>query len=543
MMLPLLLVTALTGSPDDERMECDRILVNARIYTVDAGFTMAEAMAIDDGYIMEVGKTDSVLAHYWSLNVTDMQGKPVYPGFIDGHCHFLHYGIDLSYTDLKGTKSFLDVVEKIKEHQPAKTGGWIIGRGWDQNDWEIKEFPTREALDKLFPETPVYLVRIDGHVALLNGRALELTGINEQTVVDGGVVEVKQGKCTGILIDNAMELAKKKMPTKSKTFLTNAMLRAQEDCFKVGLTSVQDAGLDLWEITNLRNAAEAGKLKMRVYAMATPDQKTFDHFIENGAYTSERVTVRAFKFYSDGALGSRGAGLLQSYSDDPGNYGIYYFTPDSLQFMAQRVYNLGFQLCTHAIGDSANRMVLRTYGSILQTKNDLRWRVEHCQVVDKSDMSKFGQYSVLPSVQPTHATSDMYWAEERLGPERIRNAYAYKELMKQNGMLIAGSDFPVEHIDPLYGFYAAVARRDRNNLPDKGFQKENALTRNDALKAMTIWAAYGAFEETVKGSLEAYKYADFVVLDKDILTIPEPELLNVKVLETVVGGETVFSSN
>lgn len=538
-MIPVLFSLLLGNLPED-KIECDRIIINARIYTVDSAFSMATAMAIDDGYIMEVGKTDSVLAHYWSLNVTDLEGKSVYPGFIDGHCHFLEYGIEQSNTDLRGTTSFYEVVERIKKHEIAKTGGWIIGRGWDQNDWEIKEFPTREALDKEFPTTPVYLERVDGHAALLNGRALELVGITPTSTISGGVVEVKQGKCTGILLDNAMELAKKKMPTKSKTFLTNAIIRAQEDCFAVGLTSVQDAGLELHELMTMKAAAESGKMRMRVYAMALPDTKTFDYFVENGQIVTDRFTVRSFKFYGDGALGSRGAGLLQPYSDDPYNTGIFYFTPDSLRYMAQRVYNNGFQLCTHAIGDSANRLVLNTYAEILQGANDLRWRVEHCQVVDKADISKFGKYDILPSVQPTHATSDMYWAAERLGPERMKTAYAYKELMKQNGMYIGGSDFPVEHIDPLYGFYAAVARKDRKNYPDKGFQKENAVLRTDALKAMTIWAAYGAFEESVKGSLEANKYADFVILDKDILSVPEPELLNVKVLETVIGGETVY---
>lgn len=540
-MMPFLFALFMSSLPD-ERLECDWIIMNARIYTVDSAFSMAQAMAIDDGYIVEIGKTDSILAHYWSLNVTDLAGKPVYPGFIDGHCHFLHYGVDLNYADLTGTASFYDVVERLKKHDITKTGGWVIGRGWDQNDWEIKEFPSREALDKVFPETPVYIERVDGHAALLNGRALELLEINEQSKVEGGVVEVKMGKCTGILLDNAMELAKKKMPTKSKTFLTNALLRAQQDCFAVGLTSVQDAGLELYELLAIKSADEANKLKMRVYAMATPDSKTYNYLLENGQIQTAHLKVQSFKFYCDGALGSRGAGLLQSYSDDPGNTGIYYFTPDSFQLMAQRVYNMGFQLCTHAIGDSANRFVLNTYAGILQGQNDLRWRIEHCQVVDKSDLPKFGQFDILPSVQPVHATSDMYWAIDRLGAERMKNAYAYKDLMKQNGMYIGGSDFPVENIDPLYGFYAAVARKDRKNYPDKGFQKEQAVLRTDALKAMTIWAAYGSFEESVKGSLEANKYADFVILDKDILAIPEPELLTVKVLQTVVGGEIVYSA-
>lgn len=538
-MIPFLFAL-LMSPPSDEKLECDWIITNARIYTVDSAFSMVQAMAIDDGYIMATGPTDSILAHYWSLNVSDMTGKVIYPGFIDGHCHFLHYGVDQSYTNLVGTKSFLEVVELLKQHDVTKTSGWIVGRGWDQNDWDYKEFPTREALDKEFPATPVYIERVDGHVALLNGRALELTGITETSSIAGGVVEVKQGKCTGILMDNAMELAKRKMPTKSSKFLANAIQRAQTDCFAVGLTSVQDAGLELHEIMAMKTAADNGKLQMRVYAMATVEPKTFDYFMENGPIYSDLLNVRAFKFYADGALGSRGAGLLKPYNDDPSNYGIYYFPYDSLMWQAKRVYNAGFQMCTHAIGDSANRLILDIYGQVLQTKNDLRWRVEHCQVVSKNDINKFGQYSILPSVQPTHATSDMYWAGDRLGADRLKTAYAYKDLMKQNNMLIGGSDFPVESINPILGFYAAVARKDLKMYPEKGFQKENAIGRNEALKAMTIWAAYGAFEEGVKGSLEANKFADFVILDKDILSIPEPEIPTAKVMMTVVGGNIVY---
>ena len=348
-----------------------------------------------------------------------MEGKVIYPGFIDGHCHFLQYGIEQSYTDLTGTTSFLDVTERIKKHEISKTGGWVIGRGWDQNDWEIKEFPTKEALDKLFPTTPVYLVRVDGHAALVNSKALELTGVTTTTHVDGGVVEVKQGQCTGILLDNALELVTKKMPTKSKTFLANAAMLAQEHCVAVGLTSVQDAGLDLWELQNLKMMDENGKWQMRIYAMANAGQKNYDYFSANGMIYTDHLRIRAFKYYADGALGSRGAGLLQPYSDDPANYGIYYFSYDSLLAEAQKIYNLGFQMCTHAIGDSANRMVLDIYGTVLQGKNDLRWRIEHCQVVNKNDFKKFSQFNILPAVQPTHATSDMYWADERLGESRI----------------------------------------------------------------------------------------------------------------------------
>ncbi len=523
-----------------EVIQVDRIIVDAKIYTVDAEFTIADAMAISDGRIIAVGPADSIMEYYWSLTVDDMEGKSIYPGFIDAHCHFLDYGIQKSYTDLVGTTSFYEVCEKIKKHNVSKTGGWVIGRGWDQNDWEVKEFPDKTALDEIFPDKPVYLIRIDGHAALVNSKALELTGINEKTVIEGGLVEVKNGKCTGILIDNAMELVSKKMPINSKTFLQNALLIAQEDCFKVGLTSVHDAGLEQNEIQSIKALDEAKKLDMRMYVMAAAGEKNYNYFKENGSIYTDHLHINAFKFYADGALGSRGAALLKPYSDDVTNTGILYYSYDSLLREIQKVYDIGFQVCTHAIGDSANRLILDIYSKILQPNNDLRWRVEHCQVVNKKDLAIFKNYHIIPSIQPTHCTSDMYWAGARLGDERIKFAYAYKDLLNQNGYAALGSDFPVESINPLFGFYAAVARKDQKNFPEKGFQKENALTRIEALKGMTIWAAYAAFEDYDKGSLEPGKLADFVVLEKDIMTIPESALWDVKVLETVSGGKTVY---
>ncbi len=524
----------------DSAIEVDWILTNGKIYTVDSAFTIVEAMAIDEGRIVATGTTKSILANYSAYQITDLEKKPVYPGFIDAHCHFLNYGIEQSYTLLYGTTSYLDVVERIKKHVISKTGGWIIGRGWDQNDWDIKEFPTNQPLNELFPNTPVYLMRVDGHAAIANAKALELVGVNERTVVEGGIVEVKNGKCTGILIDNAMTLVEKKLPVKSKTFLQDAMLVAQDSCFSKGLTSVQDAGLDAWEISNMRTLTESGVIKMRIYAMMNPGEKNFNYVRATGMIHTDNFHLGAFKFYADGALGSRGAGLLMPYTDDPSNLGLMYYPIDSFLREAQKVYDLGFQLCTHAIGDSANRFVLDAYGQILQTQNGLRWRIEHCQVVQPVDLIKFNYYSIIPSVQPTHATSDMEWADERLGDLRIKYAYAYKDLLKQNNMVAGGSDFPVESINPLFGFYAAVARKDQKGSPGAGFQKENVLTRKEALKSMTIWAAYAACEEYEKGSLEAGKFADFVILEKDIMASPENELFGTKVLTTVIGGQVVY---
>ena len=535
-----LLFLLLSFSQPDTAIEVDWILTNGKIYTVDSAFSIVEAMAIDDGRIVETGSTKNILSKYTAYTVTDLEKKSVYPGFIDAHCHFLNYGIEQSYTLLYDTKSYLDVVEKIKKHVVSKTGGWVIGRGWDQNDWEIKEFPDNKPLNELFPNTPVYLMRVDGHAAIANARALELAGINEHTVIAGGIVEVKNGKCTGILIDNAMTLIEKKLPVKSKTFIQNALMTAQDSCFSKGLTSVHEAGLDAWEISNMRTLTDAGVIKMRIYAMINPGEKNFDFIRANGIIHTDYFHVNAFKYYADGALGSRGAALLNFYSDDPSNKGLIFYSYDSLLQEAQKVYDLGFQMCTHAIGDSANRLVLNVYGEILKQPNDYRWRIEHCQVVETSDVKKFKQYSIIPSVQPTHATSDMEWADERLGADRIKYAYAYKTLLKQNNLVANGSDFPVESINPLFGFYAAVTRKDQKGNPTAGFQKENALTRTEALKGMTIWAAYAAFEENEKGSLEAGKFADFVILDKDIMTIPENELFKPKVLSTVVGGQVIY---
>lgn len=533
-----------------QREQADLIVHNATIYTVDEIFSVAEAMAIRDGKIIAIGPEREILNKYSAKEKIDAMRRPVYPGFIDAHCHFLGYGESLQKVDLTGTKSFEEVLERVidfsnnfpvKSANPEPVEGWITGRGWDQNDWEVKQFPDKTILDSLFPQTPVFLKRIDGHAALANTEALQRAGISASTVIPGGIIEIKNNEPTGILIDNAVDFVEKKIPVFSKEQKIKALAEAQQNCFAAGLTTVSDAGLFLNDVFLIDELQKSGRLKMRVYAMLdgnNPD--SLKKYLEIKPFKTERLNVRAFKLYADGSLGSRGALLLEEYSDKPGHYGLPINTREYLMETAKMLNERGFQMCTHAIGDSANRMMLNIYAEVLKGTNDKRWRIEHCQVVHPDDLKKFSEYNIIPSVQPTHATSDMYWAEERLGKERVKKAYAYKELFEQNRMIALGTDFPVENISPLKTFYAAVFRKDEKGYPEEGFQIKDALTREEALRGITIFAAIAGFEENEKGSLEPGKFADFVILDTDIMSAAPEQVLRVKVLNTYINGEKVF---
>ena len=525
---------------NENKMNVDFIVINANVYTVNNNFNIAESFAVSDGKFVAVGKTEDILKKYVSEKIINLEGEIIYPGFIDAHCHFYGYGLSLQKAKLVGTKSFDEVVEKVKNHALNYKSEWILGRGWDQNDWKIKEFPDNQVLNELFPNKPVILTRIDGHAAIANAEALKRAGINKETKVDGGEIVSKNGKLTGILIDNAVELVYNVIPKKSLNDNVKALTEAQKDCFAVGLTTVSDAGLNKDVVLLIDSLHKNNDLKMRVYAMLSPNNENIEHFVKNGIYKTNKLSVRAVKLYADGALGSRGARLIEPYSDDPENSGLLLSEMSFLERFCQLAYDNNYQVATHAIGDSANRLMLNLYGKYLKNKNDKRWRIEHSQIVDTDDFNLFGKYSIIPSVQPTHATSDMYWADERLGKDRLKNAYAYKKLLGQNGWIPAGTDFPIESINPMLTFYAAVSRKDIDNYPEGGFQMENALTKKEALKAMTIWAAKSNFEENEKGSIEVGKFADFVVLGQDIMQIDILEVPNVKVLETYIGGEKVY---
>jgi predicted amidohydrolase YtcJ len=524
-----------------QKKSADIIVHNAVVYTVDNQFAKSEAFAIKGGKFLEIGTSKSILTKYTAKQKIDAKGKPVFPGLYDPHSHFLGLGQMLSQCDLVDTKSYVEIIERLQKFEAQHKGDrWLIGRGWDQNDWDVKVFPTKELLDKAFPNKPVFLTRIDGHAAVVNSKAIQLAKISPASKVNGGDVEVMDGQLTGILVDNAMGLVRRVIPQATETEKRKMLLAAQKECFKLGLTTVSDAGLNQDDIDLIDKMNKEGSLKIRNYVMVSLGIRNLDFFIKKGVYKTDRLNVRSFKLYADGALGSRGACLLKPYSDELSKTGFLLLSAAELERSLTQIYNSDFQANTHCIGDSANRLILDIYGKLLKTKNDRRWRIEHAQVLDKQDVPKFGKYSIIPSIQATHATSDMYWADERLGDERIKTAYAFQDLLKQNGFLANGSDFPVEFVNPLYGFHSAVARQDTKNFPNGGFQMENALTREQALKAMTIWSAYSNFEEKERGSIETGKMADFVILEDDLMLAPKEKLRNVKVLNTYVGGEKVY---
>lgn len=532
-------ITALMVSCGGSK-QADVIVYNALVYTVDSSFTTTESFAIRDGRFIAVGNSEEILSTYEAKEIIDAKGGPIYPGFYDAHAHFFGFAQTFGQADLTGAKSFEEIIDRLRAFRAKHPDMlWLRGRGWDQNLWENQTFPDRVRLDEEFPDVPVYLVRIDGHAALVNAKAFELAGIQAPVPVSGGVMEVKDNRLTGILIDNAMGLVASKVSHPPVPQLIKMLQQAEAACLAVGLTTVSDAGIGRQAIHLLDSLYKNGTLHIRNHAMVGLSGKNIDHYLAEGPYISEHLTVRAFKLMADGALGSRGACLLEPYSD-ASTSGFLLFSPAEIDSIVARIATSDFQLATHAIGDSANRLVLDIYGKYLKGKNDRRWSVEHAQVISPKDFEKFGLYDIIPSVQPTHATSDMSWAVDRVGSERIKGAYAYQELLDQANLLALGSDFPVEHINPLYGFHAAVARVDQDGYPEGGFLPENAISREAALRGMTIWAAYAKFEEDSRGSIEVGKKADFVLLTEDIMVAPRESLRNITVLRTVINGETVY---
>lgn len=526
-----------------KKEKADVIVLNATVYTVDESFSKTESFAVVDGKIAATGTSAEIQKKYSAENILDATGKFIYPGFNDAHCHFYGYGNNLmQYADLRGTTSPEEIYGILKEHHEKFGGDWVLGRSWDQNDWEVKEFPGKEGLDKLFPDTPVYLVRVDGHAAWCNSKALEIAGVTASVNVQGGEVVLKNGQPTGILVDNAEGLVTPFIPDISTEQKEKGLLEAQKNCFAAGLTSVADCGVSNETVLMMEEMHESGSLKMRVNAMLNPTEENFDLFVKNGVVKTDRLTVNTIKLYADGALGSRGALLLDDYSDDPGNRGLQIAHQEYYDKICDLAFQNNYIVATHAIGDSANRLVLNTYSKFLKGENDRRWRVEHAQVIHPDDFKLFRQFSIVPSIQATHCTSDMAWADDRLG-ERINGAYSYQTLLNQLGWLPNGTDFPVENIDPLLTFYASVFRTDKTGWPEGGWRLEEGLSREQTIRSMTIWAAKAAFEENEKGSIEAGKYADFVILDTDLMTASPEQVLKTNVIQTWIGGELVFDRN
>lgn len=537
----ILTCNAILGCNNNARKAADLLVINAKIYTVDENFSTAEAVAIKDGKFLAVGTSKELQEKFDATEVVDAAGKTILPGLIDAHAHFYGQGMNLQAVDLSETTSFEEVVSRIVEFQKQKNSEFIIGRGWDQNDWEVKEFPVKDTLDALFPDTPVAITRIDGHALLANQAALDAAGITVDTPAEGGEIEVKDGKLTGILVDNPMALVENAVPATSSDDQITALLDAQKEVFQYGLTTINDAGLDRQVIQLIDSLQQAGALEVRIYAMISNTKENLDYYLNKEPLKTDKLNVRSVKFYADGALGSRGAALKQPYSDKHNHFGALLSSVSQFKETAARIAASPYQMNTHAIGDSANVLVLKTYDSLLADAGDRRWKVEHSQIIDPEDFKYFSK-NIIPSVQPTHATSDMYWAQDRLGAEREKGAYAYKQLLDQAGIIALGTDFPVEKVSPFLTFYAAVARKDTKNYPEGGYMPEQALSREEALRGMTIWAAYSNFEEDEKGSIEPGKLADFVILDKNIMEVPEAEIPQMKANATYLGGKKVFSA-
>ncbi|PWJ54786.1 hypothetical protein CLV98_11673 [Dyadobacter jejuensis] len=522
------------------KRKVDLVVHHAQLYTVDSLFSMAEAMAISNGKILAVGSNADIQSAYEAEEELDAQGKSIYPGFIDAHCHFTGYASSLWKCNLTGTESYEAVLQKMSSYAETAPMEWLYGSGWDQNDWDTKEFPTKWELDRLFPDRPVFLTRIDGHAGLANQVALDRAGITAATRMIGGRIELENGKPTGLLIDNAMGLVENQIPPISDSLTRAYYLQAQEDCFGQGLTGVHDCGVSEHTVELVDASQQAGQLKMKIFALLNDTKDYYDRWVKKGPYKTDRLHVGGFKVYADGALGSRGASLLHDYSDKPGWKGFLLSDPTHFDSLAQLLANSDLQMCTHAIGDSGNRQILKAYAKVLKGPNDRRWRIEHAQVVNEDDFHYFKDYNIIPSVQPTHATSDMYWAKDRLGAERVKGAYAFKRLQEANGWIPLGTDFPVEYISPFKTFYAATARKDAKGFPEGGFQYTQALSREQTIRGMTIWAAKAAFEEHEKGSLEVGKAADFILLDTDPMKADLAQVLATSVLATYIDGERVF---
>lgn len=518
----------------------DLLITHAKIYTIDEDFSVTQAMAIKDGKIVATGTRDALARTYKPKKRIRANGKFIYPGFIDAHAHLYGMGLSMQEVDLSGAKSYAEVVERTRKFNEENPTNFISGRGWDQNLWEDKNFPTKEALDEVFPNTPVVLTRVDGHALLANSAAMRLADFDENSRIDGGQIFWKDGQPTGVFIDAAMGLIRKHKPAPSRQDQIRALQLAQEKVFSYGLTTVNDAGLEKDIILLIDSLQKENSYPLRIYAMiSSSNPETLEYFLDKGIYKTDRLNVRSAKVFTDGALGSRGAALREPYSDDPHNYGLTLISKEDFTKLSKRLADANFQMNSHAIGDSANQVVLSVYKEILKDKTEARWKVEHAQILSPEHFAYFSD-NIIASVQPTHATSDMPWAEDRLGAQRIKGAYAYQDILKHGKRLALGTDFPVEKVNPMLTFYSAVARQDHNGNPTGGFMPEQRLTREQTLRGMTIWAAYSNFEENEKGSLEPGKFADFIMLDKDIMEVNISEIPDIKIQETYIGGERVY---
>ena len=516
----------------------DLIIHNAQVHTMDDKLSIHEAIAIRDGKIVEVGPERQILNKYRSDETIDALGKDVYPGFTDAHGHIFAYANQKMSVDLVGCKSMSEVIYRCEKYLSLTGKKFIVGRGWDQTLFSSKEMPDYKVLSEKFKNIPVCLYRIDGHAALVNEYLLSKSGITEQTQVPGGDVQLKDGKPSGILLDNAMNLVDNYLPKFSSKEWNEKILEVQQELLQYGITGVHEAGIEYEQIDMLKKLIDQNKLQLNVYAMLLPSEKNKHFARKNGPFVYRNLTIRSFKVYADGALGSRGALLKKNYQDNSHNSGLLLTPISELGSIADFCLDNGYQMNTHGIGDSAISLILDVSKHAYQRKKDHRFRVEHAQIVDPADFNKFAEYAVFPSVQPTHAVSDCRWVEERIGKERMRGAYAYKSLLNQFGMVAVGTDFPVESTNPFLTIHAGVKRKNKQNQPQNGFYLEEALTLDEILKGMTIWAAFAEFNEVKRGSLEKGKEATIAIFDKPI--IASDLFVENFAWKTIVNGRIVY---
>jgi predicted amidohydrolase YtcJ len=548
-LLVLALAARLLPAQAPASRPADLLVTNARIYTVDDAHPVVSAMAVRDGKVSFTGSLREAMALRGpSTRVIDAGGRTVIPGMVDAHAHLLGLGQSLRTVNLVGTKSYDEVVARVVARaRDVPAGQWILGRGWDQNQWGDTRFPTHEALSRALPNNPVYLTRVDGHAGLANAAAMRAAGITAATAdPSGGRIErTATREPTGVFVDNAQGLMGRAIPAPSREETRSALRAAITESHRWGLVGVHDAGESRGTIDLMEEMAKAGELPFRLYVMISDDSAALVHYLARGpqsALYGDHLWIRAIKLYADGALGSRGAALLEPYSDDPNNRGLLVSAPAHIQEVASRALRAGFQVNTHAIGDRGNRVVLDAYDSALKANPtaDHRFRVEHAQILNHDDIPRFAELGVIPSMQAVHQTSDMYWAGSRLGLGRLLGAYAWRSLLNTGVVVPNGSDFPVEAVNPLLSFHSAVSRQDAENWPAAGWMPEQRMTREEALRSMTIWPAYAAFQESMMGSLSPGKLADFVILDRDIMTVPERDILGTNVVATYIGGRAVY---
>ena len=538
--------TESNSAPQTQAPSSVNIVAASAIYTVNEQAPTAAAFAYENGEILALGSLAELDQKFPNAQHTDFADATIVPGIIDAHGHLLGLGQSLMNVDLMGSVSKQDILSRLQAAESALIDGqWLIGRGWDQNDWPVKDLPNKSDLDTAFPDRPVWLERVDGHANWGNSKAISFADqdLAGDWQPDGGeIVRDAMGQPTGVFIDNAVNVIQAKVPAASEAELNEALQRAMVKTASVGLTGMHDAGTSLTVWRLLEKMKAEGTLGVRVYAMANGANDMLSHLCNNGAAIdpSAMLTARSVKLYSDGALGSRGAAMLAEYSDDPGNIGLLIESQETLTTHATRATQCGLQVNIHAIGDRGNRVTLDVLEASQALENPGRHRIEHSQIVELNDLARFKQLGLIASVQPTHATSDMYWAEDRVGAERIKGAYAWQKFIALDVPLALGSDFPVERPEPMPGFYAAITRQDAKDWPADGWYPDERLTRAQALHGFTLGAAYAAFQEDLLGSLEVGKRADFVVLSNDIMAVPAKEILNTKIVATYLDGKPIY---